>query len=338
MRIGTNPEKENNQLTYESYHRVVIPVYIPNLEEDYFKDGLKIFELCIKSLLKTVHSKTRISLIDNGCCNEASDYLQQLFNTHPEIDQLLKSKINLGKVNAIYSAVKSNLEPLITISDADVMFLDNWQTEVEQVFRSFPEAGMVSPVPSSIAYRGKHLNSTIYYALFKGKLDFKTVEDRNGLEKFQESVGRTMYNENHLSKYLVVSNRRGEAVIGCGHFVATLRAQVFEKSPKGPSRLKIVGGSENKYIDIPNDQSGFLRLATKNNLAYHLGNSYEEWMNDTMRQITRNEKESYLSTEELNNVQSINGIKIRIGAILHKILFRKFKRQYFQIKGIKGDY
>ena len=69
MRLGNNPEKEQNILEIDSYHRVVIPVYIPNLTEPYFQDGLKILKLCLQSLLKTVHAKTRISIINNNCCS-----------------------------------------------------------------------------------------------------------------------------------------------------------------------------------------------------------------------------------------------------------------------------
>jgi hypothetical protein len=38
---------------------------------------------------------------------------------------------------------------LVTISDADVLFLANWQRETYQVFESFPKAGSVSPCPNS---------------------------------------------------------------------------------------------------------------------------------------------------------------------------------------------
>ena len=50
MRIGNNPEKEQNILEVDAYHRVVIPVYIPNLTEPYFKDGLKILSVILPPL------------------------------------------------------------------------------------------------------------------------------------------------------------------------------------------------------------------------------------------------------------------------------------------------
>jgi glycosyltransferase involved in cell wall biosynthesis len=337
MRVGINPEKQNTELNVKSYHRVVIPVYIPNLEEAYFKDGLKILKLCLRSLLHTIHPKTRISIINNGCCDNVVDYLKKIYQSEDKVDQLYHSKINLGKVNAIYAVVKSNLEPLITITDADVLFLPKWQTEVENVITDFPESGMVSPVPSSVGYRSPYLNSTVYYGLIKGRLKFENVLHPEGMKKFEESVGRKMYNKAHLKKYLTVSNSVSSAVIGCGHFVATMRAEVFKSGPKEVCQHKIVSGSETKYFDIPNDKAGFLRLATKGNYAYHLGNVYESWMDNEMEQI----KKQPTNTETLNSISKANPhFKWQqfCGKILRIVVLKRFKNYYFKSKGISSSY
>jgi len=338
MRIGSNPEKSNNTLQTESYHRVVIPVYIPNLTEAYFKDGLVILKYCLESLLKTIHTKTRISLIDNGCCAEVKAYLSQIHSDEKAVDQLFHSEINLGKVNAIYSAVKSNLEQLITISDSDVFFLSGWQTNVEQVFVDFPKAGMVSPVPSSLAYNTDFVRSTFYYGITKRLLKFQKVKDPEGLRKFQESIGRTLYNEAHLDKYLTLTSKEKTAVVGCGHFVATLRAQVFQHAPAYPSNAKIVGGSENKYFDIPNDEGGFLRLATHGNYAYHLGNEVEPWMEELHSKLGHASEEMNKINSSLNfNVLGVSWFERWIGKLLFRILVRvrPIKRWYFSLLGMK---
>ena len=337
MRIGINPEKHNNQLSIEHYHRVVIPVYIPNLEDNYFKDALVILKLCFSSLLATIHNKTKISIINNGSCNAVSAYLDELYRNNDSIDQLLYSKINLGKVNALYSVIKSNLEPLITISDADVMFLPNWQEAVEKIFINFPEAGMISPVPSSLAYRSKFINSTVYYGIIKGKIRFERVVSQEGLIKFEKSIGRKMYDDIHLEKYLTISNVKSTAVIGCGHFVATLRSEVFKSSPPEVSAHKIVGGSENLYFDIPNDKAGFLRLATKDNYAYHLGNIFEPWMKDKINHILKQSKSKSLDIE-LPKGKPISKVQYNLGKLLYILLFKKFKSLYFRLKGVKVPY
>lgn len=338
MRIGANPAKEKNNIDIESYHRVVMPIYIPNLSEEYFKDGLKILKICIESLLMTIHEKTRVSLVNNNCCKEVTEYLELVFKEHEFIDQVFNSKVNLGKVNAIYSIVKSNLEPLITISDSDVMFLPNWQQEVENVLNLIPEAGMVSPVPSSKAYSSRCLNSTIFYGFLKRKIKFSKVLNPEGMINFQKSIGREkMYNKNHLDKYLTIENSKTKAVLGCGHFVATLRSEVFKSSPLEVCKHKIVSGSETEYIDKPNDKAGFLRLATLGNHAYHLGNKFENWMLSDLNKIKiTNFDKTYL--ESLAKAKPLNKLGYSLGVFLHFLFFRKFKSFYFKFKGVKGLY
>lgn len=334
MRLGKNPEKDNFELVLENYHRIIIPVYIPNFE-GYFADSFEILKLCIGSLLRTVHQKTRITLYNNASHPDIKKYLEELYQNEPLIDQVFHSKENMGKINAILAAAAGNLEPLITISDADVLFKSGWQTGVEDVFLNFKEAGMVSPVPSSKAFKN-FVNSTWYYGLFKGKLRFKDVVDPNGLLRFDKSLGndKPLYDKIHLKKYLTISNKKKEAVVGCGHFVATLKREVFDLGTSEPAFIKIVGGVENKFIDVPNDNLGYLRLATKNNYAYHLGNTLEDWMHDEYNKTTK-------SSEEMSNAQSfttskkLNKTQILIGKICCKfLLLPAIKSVYFNRIGL----
>lgn len=338
MRSGSNPEKENNIIEVESYHRVIVPVYVPNLDDDYFVDCLDILKLCIESLLATIHSKTTISIINNACCEEVSSYLRNLYTKHDSIDQLLDSKVNLGKVNALYSIIKGNLEPLVTISDADVLFLPGWQQAVEKVFGDFPKAGMVSPAPNTILYDSSFVNATFYHGFMRGIIKFRDVIDPDGLNKFQESIGRVLYKKIHLEKFLTLTQGEKEAVIGCGHFVATMRAQVFQEAPKSPSQFKIVGGSEKTYIDKPNDDAGFLRLATMDNYAYHLGNKIEPWMLDKFNEVKAHSKENNQPNTNLEfDVKGISKFQWFIGKVLYRLLVRTkgIKRIYFGMLAMK---
>jgi len=337
MRIGSNPAKKETKIKINSYHRIIVPIYIPNLTDEYFKKGLEVLKICLESLLLTVHQKTRVSIICNGCCKEVEEYIESLYDDDNLIDQFLKSNVNLGKLNALLSAIKSNLEPLITVTDADVMFLPNWQKEVEKIFELMPETGMVSPVPSSKAYSSGFLNSSIYYGLFKGKIKFSEVEDAEGMTNFQKSIGRkVMYNENHLKKYLTIENDKIKAVLGCGHFVATVRAEVFQKSPTEVSHHKIGAGSESRYIDRPNDEAGFLRLATLGNYAYHLGNDVEDWMKLKLNEIKNTKNENYYTN--ISEPKRLSKFGFLIGKIFYLVLFKKFKKSYFSFKGMKAEY
>lgn len=334
MRIGINPEKVNKKIEIENYHRIIIPVYIPNFE-GYFKDSLEIFILCIESLLLTVHGKTRITIYNNNSHQLVKDYIDKLYLEEEKIDQVFHSKENLGKINAILASSKGNIEPLITISDADVLFKNNWQEAVENIFLKFKYAGMVSPVPSSRAFMN-FVSANWYYGMFKGKIRFKDVKDKEALIKFDKSLGneKPLYSLIHLEKYMVLENNKSEAVMGCGHFAATLRREVFDKGTIEPSFIKIGDGVENKFIDLPNEKLGFLRLATKDNFAFHLGNNIERWMDEEMKLLkkSKNDGKNY---SDFVKYKKLNNLHLKVGYLISKILLHRWFRQtYFKKIGL----
>jgi hypothetical protein len=300
MRIGINPEKNANKIELNNYHRIVIPVYIPHFE-GYFEQSFETFKLCIESLLLTIHPKSRVTIYNNNSHPTVKEYIDTKYNESEYIDQVFHSKENLGKINAILAAVKGNLEPLITISDSDVFFKQNWQNAIENLLIQFPEAGMVCPVPNSKAV-SQFVKNNWYYGIFKGKLNFEKVLDPQAMIRFDDSLGNTksLLKPIHLERYLVLSNesKTAKAVMGGGHFVATLRREVFDKGTNEPAFIKIVGGVENKFIDIPNEDLGFLRISTLENYAFHLGNSVENWMHEEFKLLRKeNTIPKYSSTD-----------------------------------------
>ena len=48
MRKGVNPEKDKTEKNLVKFHRIIIPVYIPNLTEEYYTESLQVFESCIE--------------------------------------------------------------------------------------------------------------------------------------------------------------------------------------------------------------------------------------------------------------------------------------------------
>ena len=47
MRIGVNPEKLKNAEIKYWKHRIIIPVYIPNIYEDYYANAFQVLKKCI---------------------------------------------------------------------------------------------------------------------------------------------------------------------------------------------------------------------------------------------------------------------------------------------------
>ena len=338
MRIGINPEKENKEIKDKIYHRVVVPVYIPDFE-GYFAGSFEVFKLCLESLLLTVHSQTRITIYNNNCHKDVKTYIDKKYYESEYIDQVFHSKKNVGKINAILASVKGNLEKLITVSDADVFFKNGWQFGVEKLFVNFPEAGMISPVPSSKSMLS-YTSNNWFYSLFKGNLSFEKVLDPKAMHRFDLSLGnkQRLYKSIHLKKYLVLTNKKNnsQAVMGCGHFVATVHRVVFDKGSSEPAFFKISNGMESKFIDIPNEKLGFLRLATKENLAFHMGNFTEPWMFEEFRTL---KKEISNGIDSSNLVsKSFNKKATFIGKIYLRLLkIKAFRNLLFRRFGIK-DY
>ena len=335
MRIGSNPEKFKKELELKVYHRVVIPVYIPHFE-DYFKDAFEIFKLNINSLLATCHNKTRITLYNNNSHQDIKKFIDKIYHENDIIDQVFHSKENLGKINAILAAVKGNLEPLITIADSDVMFKHNWQKEVEKIFINFPNAGLVSPVPNSVSYKYYTANNFFDAVFGSSKLRFEKVVEPSEMQRFEDSLGPevSLFSEKHLEKYLTLSNNGFRAVMGAGHFVATIRREVFDKGTNSPAFIKIQGGVENKFIDKPNEDLGLLRLSTMSNYAYHLGNVTEDWMFEEFQKISENKPNPFTEYSNINFLKT-STFKIKMGKIIRKILLSKMlKKNYFKMIGL----
>jgi len=217
MRIGSNPAA-NQIIDNSTTHRIIIPVYVPNLD-GCFEKGLETTKLCIESVVKTRHQKSFFTVVNNGCCESVTTYLQGLY-AKGQIDQLIHFKENKGKIDAVIPVARTCSEPLVTISDGDVLFKNGWMQAVESVYKNFPEAGMVSPVPHGTVYANYTVN-TLFDGFFKGLLRFEQACDAGDMLKFAESIGKkdSMYKKAIRLKYQLVVKRKNEmAVVGCGHF------------------------------------------------------------------------------------------------------------------------
>lgn len=323
MRIGSNPEKDK-KILQDEYHRIIIPVYVPNLA-GYFEHGLDFTKLCIESVIKTKHSKCALTVVNNGSCPEISKYLQDLYS-EGSIDQLIHNKENMGKIDAVLSVARSASEELITITDGDVLFKDGWIQAVEEVFVNFPKAGMVAPVPNPTFYR-VHTENTLFDGFFNRLLKFQSICDKKDLIRFAESIDAldTMYKKKSRLDYQLTVERNGfSANVGCGHFVSTLRREVFNFAPTEASRLAYAPKADKEYIDRPNDKAGFWRLATIKNYAYHIGNSPEKWMQDEFKSIQGNITE----TRSIPTAKKAN-IGLGFKKNINRLWLNQFLRPFF---------
>lgn len=274
MRVGFNPFKDEPQKDSEFIHQIIIPVYIPN-QEGYFKDSFAILKLCLESLFVTVHKKTFITIVNNGSDIIIKEYLDFLLKQN-KIHELIHTD-NIGKLNAILKGLAGNNIELVTISDSDVLFFPNWQSETVKVFTHIPNAGVVGIVPQFKMYE-QNCGNVIWDNLFSKKLKFIPVKNKKALIRFYDSIGWDRnYNQDYLEYNLgleISSNLK--VLIGSGHFVASYKKDIFDEIVSYIGFK--MGGTSEGYLDKSPLKKNYWRVTTQDNYACHLGNTLEDWM------------------------------------------------------------
>ncbi|WP_347175245.1 hypothetical protein [Polaribacter uvawellassae] len=279
MRIGTNPEKDKKIKINYKQHRVIIPVYIPDSNEKYFKNLFDVFKVSINSLIKTTNSKqTNITIINNNCNKDVTTYIDNLLE-EKKIDKHLKMASNYGKLYTILSEAKASYEELITIADADVYYFNNWFKESVDIFNTFAKVGLVAPLPMpELAYYSN--NSLFTKELFNIKKS-KIVSDID-FKLFKKSLGFKEVDIDSIvfKDQLFLKKNDVVAVVGGGHFVATYRKTVLDNLENKKPIYVFKNRDEKDFLDEPIDKLGYYRVSTVKTFAYHLGNSIPDWIQD----------------------------------------------------------
>jgi hypothetical protein len=288
VRLGRNPAKDAARLPSYGRHRIIVPVHIPR-SDGYFARALEILALSLTTLRYTTEGQAAITVVANGCGDAARGLLEKRF-AKGWIDQLIFNEQNRGKVDALASVARGAFEPFVTISDCDVIFRHGWLDAVEEVFRAFPHAGIVSPF-SAPPVMWHHTSSTLLGGLTRGQLKFAKVVDDLSLDQLSASVGDRTYVEPDLRR-AQLTVQRGDAVatVGAVHIVCTMRREVVAAIPESPSLQALARGSENAWFDEPADRRGYWRLSTPQAFAMHMGNEPEPWMVEALNQIVTTPK------------------------------------------------
>lgn len=331
MRKGNNLQKNTKVKISKKDHLVVIPIFIPFIE-DYYVDALEVFKICIKSLKINSFFKQKIVIISNGSCEVVNNELVKLLDRN-FFDELIIVKDQIGKINSILKGLTKLEESFVTISDADIMFLPNWDKAVISIFENCPKAAAVSPIP--IFRKHKELTGNIWIDyLFSKKLFFDSVSDPEGMTLFANSIGWPWLDQKFKDVILKLKLKNNEnAVVGATHCVATYKKEVFDFSPKISSDYKLGGDSEINYLDYPVLKYGGYRLSTDLNYAYHMGNKIDHWMLTKMNSFTESDK------QEIEGFKKIINSKSYFSELKHKLFIfliqnRKISSFFYRKKGL----
>lgn len=289
MRVGMNPQKQSKKIQLKYQHRLIIVVFIPSLD-GYYKNVLDVFKLCLDSAISTTNSNCAITVVNNASCNEVAEYLNIKLNDNA-IDTVIHHKENIGKIDALIGAARGSREPIITVSDVDILFKNGWQTEIENVFSTIKNVASVSPIPCKnfINYE----TSSTFSQILSKKVKFKfepIPENHTSQNQFLESFHWETEKDSN-AKWPVIESNGIKAVVGSGHQILSMRRELFHSTvPKEPSLVLVGNNSELLYCDEPINRSGGMRLSTYNNFAYHMGNTTEKWMYDIQDENLKQEK------------------------------------------------
>lgn len=289
MRVGMNPQKQSKKIRLKCQHRLIIVVFIPSLE-GYYKNVLEVFKLCLDSAITTTNSNCAITVVNNASCKEVAQYLDVKLE-EDKIDTVIHYKENIGKIDALIGAARASREPIITISDVDILFQQGWQEEIENIFTNVKGVASVSPIPCR-NFKNYETSSTLEKILF-GKVNFKyksIPENHIAHNKYLESFHWELETDENI-KWPVINSNGVNAIIGSGHQILSMRRELFFSTvPTEPSLTLVGNNSEYLYCDQPINISGGMRLTTYNNYAYHMGNTVENWMLEIQKENILNLK------------------------------------------------
>lgn len=334
MRKGVNPAKlQDNKVENSCFHQIIVPVYLPELE-DYYKEGLDILKLCLKSIYLTVHDKTYISVVNNGSCKEVQDYLNHLLEVN-KIQEVIHTTA-IGKINAIAKGLTGHKFDLVTVTDADVLFKNGWQKSVYEIYETFPKAGVVGTTPNPLSI--SNLTEIIFFDnLLNSKMRFYDIPEHTGnsIDLFFKSIGwKGVKSTIQKNKAFALKKENILAAVGSGHFSATYKAELLAEIRIKTSNEKAGGLALNKFIDNPSVNHGHWRLATFDNFTYHMGNSSENWMNDSLKTPKR---DFTLEKPIIKKYQSNLPVPL-IRKLINKYFFKtKFFKKYLSKKGLSKN-
>ena len=283
MRIGTNPEKNKETKLIHKKHRIIMPFWIPNVEDDYFKFQPELLRICLQSLTETINSEhTNITLINNNSNAEASK-IAEAFVEKGLIDKYIVRKENRGKLENVLAEARAAYEDFITISDADFLFFQGWEEAVSDIMENFPSAGMVSCYPA--AHLAYFFNSNIVLHRLKSK----KIISEDDIDLFEKGHGhptdaglyarkglRLKYSWRERHYYFEKNNVI--AISGAVHALATFRKEVVQGFSATPVEYIFKNGYEEKHIDFSVEKNGYIRVSTPKLYAYHLGNTIPEYV------------------------------------------------------------
>jgi hypothetical protein len=291
-RVGINPARGKLSDYRPARVTAAVLTYIPYLE-GYFEHRLQILQLVLASLRRSTVVPFDLLVFDNGSCPPVRDQLDKLLRAR-EIDYLISSKENIGKIGAFKIIFNAALGDIVAYCDDDIVFYPGWLEAQLDILEGFPNAGLVSGVPvrNAAGYARKSLDKFTQ----EGKPGLSTFHERRIPDQWEEdwaiSTGRNgqEYLEATQARQdliLRIENESGDGYIesigGANHFQFVAYKDVLLQALPQEWSGKIMGSMVE--FDEAIDSLGYLRLSTTGRFTRHLGNTLSPDVIDEAKEI-----------------------------------------------------
>ncbi|MEW6718191.1 MAG: glycosyltransferase family 2 protein [Chloroflexota bacterium] len=245
-------------------------VYIPFLD-GYWKESLDVLKLCLGSMRQNTQLPFDLMVFDNGSCEEVQDYLLDL-RRRGEIQYLVLSEHNVGKVGAWNILFLAAPGEIIAYCDSDVYFLPGWLEASLEILEEFPEAGIVTAQPiaggdvSSLwTTQAAQKNPSVLIQTGCLIPEEYLVAHLAGVGDPEKEYERRQINR----KDVLLSRGVTQAYATASHFQFTTTKRVVQAL--FPSDTTIPLGDDHQFDKEMRDL-GYWRLATTQYLVHHMGN------------------------------------------------------------------
>lgn len=282
-RLGTNPSRGKTLDFTPPRVTIAVLVYEPN-QLGYFQHRLDVTKLTINSIIKNTKKPFELLVFDNGSCEDMVSHLKSLHESG-QIDTLVLSRQNIGKLNALWRIAHLAQGEVIAYTDDDVYHLPGWLPAHLEVLDTYPKVGAVTGfyIKQRVAMSSE---KTLEWVAQEEAANNLTVErgqliPKKWEEEYMDNSGRTL--ERYQSEVagledVVVDFKGLKAWVSAHHFqVLTPKKVLIEVL----SEMLEEGWSDQMMgrmveMDDRMDDKGYLRLTTYAQTMRLLGNTIDD--------------------------------------------------------------
>jgi glycosyltransferase involved in cell wall biosynthesis len=244
--------------------------FIPYLS-GYFEHSLEVLQISLESLWANTRIPFDLLVFDNASCTEVRNYLLEQHRAG-RIQYLVLSEKNVGIPGARNFAFSAAPGKYIAYADYDIYFYPGWLEAHLEVFRTFPNVGMVTGTPvrppveissSTLAWAKANPEATLERGVLQRWEDYRAHVLSLG---FSEEKAKRTYRE---SEDILLRYRGKEAFVGAAHFQFVAPKAVLQEVMPFPMSIAM---GDARILDQRINEKGYLRLCLTRRYVQHMGN------------------------------------------------------------------